>query len=154
MPRLGFKASPTPGLWFDIFGGYQNLKDDLYQSADRMDWWKRSKLVSLWRQTNTDNFYAGIKASYEYKDLLSYRQEEPIITGIWDSKGTDSGASSYDEASLMKPEFDVGMHAEVHPDTRTLAKRRLPIYPQSRTIQRKRLRKYDCRQQLYAGSYI
>lgn len=28
---LGFKASPVTGLWFNLFAGYQNLKDDLYQ---------------------------------------------------------------------------------------------------------------------------
>lgn len=26
---IGFKASPYPGLWFNVFGGYQNLKNDL-----------------------------------------------------------------------------------------------------------------------------
>ena len=26
---IGFKASPAIGLWLNLYGGYQNLKDDL-----------------------------------------------------------------------------------------------------------------------------
>ena len=32
---IGFKASPAIGLWLNLYGGYQNLKDDLFfQPAD------------------------------------------------------------------------------------------------------------------------
>ena len=76
---LGFKASPTPGLWFDIFGGYQNLKDDLYQSADAWEGGDGANYIGL-GQTHTDNFYAGIKASYEYKDLFAISSRRNLLS--------------------------------------------------------------------------
>ena len=28
---IGFKASPYPGLWINLYGGYQDLKDDFFE---------------------------------------------------------------------------------------------------------------------------
>ena len=114
MPGLGFKASPTPGLWFDIFGGYQNLKDDLYQSADAWDGGDGANYIGL-GQTHTDNFYAGIKASYEYKDLFAISAGGTYYHWNADAQTTGSKSSDYNEALLMKPEFDLGIHTEIHP---------------------------------------
>ena len=111
---LGFKASPTPGLWFDIFGGYQNLKDDLYQSADQWIGGSGANYIAL-GQTNTDNFYAGIKASYEYKDLFAISAGGTYYHWNADAQTTGSKSSDYNEALLMKPEFDLGIHTEIHP---------------------------------------
>ncbi|EYA36967.1 TonB-dependent receptor [Bacteroides fragilis] len=111
---LGFKASPTPGLWFDIFGGYQNLKDDLYQSADAWEGGDGANYIGL-GQTHTDNFYAGIKASYEYKDLFAISAGGTYYHWNADAQTTGSKSSDYNEALLMKPEFDLGIHTEIHP---------------------------------------
>lgn len=112
---LGFKASPTPGLWFDIFGGYQNLKDDLYQMENGWVGGSGGNFIDL-GQTDTDNFYAGAKISYAYKDLFS------VSTGgtyyHWTADGAIADYTSspdYNVALLMKPQFKFGFNAEVHP---------------------------------------
>lgn len=86
----------------------------MYQSADQWIGGSGANYIAL-GQTNTDNFYAGIKASYEYKDLFAISAGGTYYHWNTDNKGTDSKALSYDEALLMKPEFDFGIHAEVHP---------------------------------------
>lgn len=113
--RLGFKASPTPGLWFDLFGGYQNLKDDLYELPNGMIGGFGGDFIDV-RQTSTNNLYAGAKASYQYKDLFSLSAEGTYYN--WNAKDalTDNvGSRNYNEALLMKPEFKFGLSAEVHP---------------------------------------
>lgn len=78
---LGFKASPTPGLWFDIFGGYQNLKDDLYQSADAWEGGDGANYIGL-GQTHTDNFTQVSKPAMSTKTYLLFQQAELIIIGM------------------------------------------------------------------------
>lgn len=113
--RIGFKASPAPGLWFNLYGGYQNLKDDLYpfeggQVNSNVYTW------SDYRYANVDNFYAGVEASYAYKDLFSVSAEATYYG--WDSDyAVPEGiyGPGYDPSLLMKPEFKFGLQAEVHP---------------------------------------
>lgn len=112
---LGFKASPTPGLWFDVFAGYQNLKNDLYELPDQLIGGITASFLDL-RQTNTDNLYVGAKVSYAYKDLFAFSAEGTYYH--WNSKDgmTDNVSSpNYNMALLMKPQFDFGFNAEVHP---------------------------------------
>lgn len=112
---LGFKASPTPGLWFDIFGGYQNLKDDLYQMENAWIGGTGGNFIDL-DQTDTDNFYAGARASYAYKDIFSLTAEGTYYHWTADETLMDKpGSPQYNLALLMKPEFKFGFNAEVHP---------------------------------------
>ena len=122
---LGFKASPAPGVWFDIFGGYQNLKDDLYQARDYLpingtEQWNWTDVINenyiALHQTNTSNLYVGAKASYQYKDILSLAAEGTYYHWMADGGMKENlGSHNYNEALLMKPEFKLGFNAEVHP---------------------------------------
>lgn len=109
---LGFKASPTPGLWFDLFGGYQNLKDDLYEISNGFTGGTNAYFIDL-KQTNTDNLYLGAKVSYAYKDLFAFSAKGTYYH--WNAKDTSNDSDSYNPALLMKPQFDFGFNAEVHP---------------------------------------
>lgn len=60
---IGFKASPANGWWLHLYGGYQNLKNDLFLLP-----YQGALAISQW---NTDNLYAGIEVSYDYKELVS-----------------------------------------------------------------------------------
>lgn len=70
---LGFKASPAPGVWFHIYGGYQNLKNDLlpaisfYEADVPFD-----SHTLIFHSGNTHNVYAGAEVRYDYKDLLAF----------------------------------------------------------------------------------
>lgn len=103
--RLGFKTSPIPGLWFNLYGGYQNLKDDLLPFENSMD--GGSIISSDYRYANTQNLYAGIQASYEYKELFSFSAEGTYHH--W--KANDD----FEGDLLMKPKFKFNLQAEVHP---------------------------------------
>lgn len=112
---LGFKASPTPGLWFDIFGGYQNLKDDMYQIENGWIGGSGGNFIDL-KQTDMENLYAGIRASYQYKDIFTLSAEGIYHHWKADKARTDnSGSPNYNPALWMKPEGELNFTAEVHP---------------------------------------
>lgn len=103
---IGFKASPYPGVWFNIFGGYQNLKNDLSYTRLGDPSLTHFEPYLNFEQDNTDNFYAGGEVSYDYKDILSlsagytYRK--------WDSKSSDY-------LLLVKPSSELSFNLRIHP---------------------------------------
>ena len=112
---LGFKASPVTGLWFNLFAGYQNLKDDLYQIENSWIGGTGGNFIDL-RQTSTNNIYAGLSASYTYKDLFTLSGEG--IYRHWKASDayTDNVSSpNYNPALWMKPETELNFKAEIHP---------------------------------------
>lgn len=65
---LGFKASPYPGLWFNLYGGYQNLKDLVFN--DVVNTAPLSSFLAF-EQTDAHNTYIGAEVSYDYKEIVS-----------------------------------------------------------------------------------
>ena len=59
--RIGFKASPVNGLWFDLFGGYQNLKNDLYPYMSDITG-GQGGVFTDYGQTDSYNFHAEHKS--------------------------------------------------------------------------------------------
>ena len=72
--NIGFKASPYTGIWFHLFGGYQNLKNDLMYSDLAVINPTTGPIGSslAFRQDNTSNVYAGGEFTYDYKDVFSF----------------------------------------------------------------------------------
>ena len=58
---VGFKASPFPGVWFNLYGGYQDIKDLTFNNVAFL----------AFEQANAHNTYIGFEASYDYKDIVS-----------------------------------------------------------------------------------
>lgn len=108
---LGFKASPYPGLWFNLYGGYQDLKDDLYQVSEEVDNNVGPDSEPMPYQflnmamTNSHNFYAGMKISYEYKDIVALSASGTYRN--WDTKE--------DYALLLKPACEFNFNATFKP---------------------------------------
>lgn len=103
---LGFKASPAPGVWFNLYGGYQQLKDDLMFF---------SRLVGALRlmnaaQTDTDNLYAGAEAAYSYKDLVVLSASG--IYRNWKGRGEESVK---EKMLAFKPALEVNLRMDIHP---------------------------------------
>lgn len=95
---IGFKGSPVTGLWFNVYGGFQKLKDDLYTEV--MDY---SMPISTFANTDTKNGYLGAMMKYKYKKIFDFS-----VSGVyrnWSSKKRIS------DAMMFKPkfEFDVDM---------------------------------------------
>lgn len=99
---LGFKASPIPGLWINLYGGYQKLRDDIYQLVLHSD-----APLTTFANENTDNFYAGLDLNYNYKNIV-----ELGLSGVgrkWSAKADN------DKALLFKPKMELDASILVRP---------------------------------------
>lgn len=100
---IGFKASPVTGLWFHLYGGYQNLKNDLVFDTGL---WVPIAFLSE-ACGNTNNVYAGAELSYNYKDLVSFSASG--IYRNWDS---------HENKTIMlafKPTLEADFHMDLRP---------------------------------------
>lgn len=123
---LGFKMSPVPGLWFNLYGGYQDLKDDLFQTiglpydnetpdsenpdSESSDSESSNSEASPFQYlnlgtANSNNFYAGMKISYEYKDIIALSAAGTYRN--WDTKE--------DFALLLKPACEFNFNVNFRP---------------------------------------
>lgn len=101
---LGFKASPVTGLWMNIYGGYQNLKNDLVQGFG-------DDALLLYGQ-NTSNVYFGAEVSYSYKDIFAIAASGTYRN--WDTKKDET--NPYAEAALLfKPALEADLHVDIRP---------------------------------------
>lgn len=110
---IGFKASPTAGLWFDLFAGYQNIEDDLLQGFHYPTLYVYSATTEYvmstpylsFMQTNTNNTYAGVRLNYTWKNIFSLQ-----TSGIYRSWDADT-----ENALVMLPKFDFNINADIRP---------------------------------------
>ena len=101
---LGFKASPVTGLWMNIYGGYQNLKNDLVQGF--------GDDALLLSGQNTSNVYFGAEVSYSYKDIFAIAASGTYRN--WDTKKDET--NPYAEAALLfKPALEADLHVDIRP---------------------------------------
>ena len=101
----GFKASPYPGVWFNVYGGYQNLKNDLsYFALDSDN--SRSDFYLSFIHDNTDNFYLGGEISYDYKDIVG-------ISAKYTYRNWDSKTEKY--LLAVKPVSELSFNVHIHP---------------------------------------
>lgn len=101
---LGFKASPVTGLWMNIYGGYQNLKNDLVQGFG-------DDALLLYGQ-NTSNVYFGAEASYSYKDIFAIAASGTYRN--WDTKKDETNPYA-ETALLFKPALEADLHVDIRP---------------------------------------
>ncbi|WP_195629651.1 TonB-dependent receptor [Bacteroides finegoldii] len=102
---VGFKASPYPGVWFNVYGGYQNLKNDLsYFALDSDN--SRSDFYLSFIHDNTDNFYLGGEISYDYKDIVG-------ISAKYTYRNWDSKTEKY--LLAVKPVSELSFNVHIHP---------------------------------------
>ena len=106
---VGVKGSPVTGLWFHLYGGYQDLADDIYAFRDTSVGGTPQYRLT-WQEDDTQNAYAGATISYDYKDIIGFS-----ATGTyrhWKASDND-GIGEY--ALLFKPEFEGDAHISLHP---------------------------------------
>ena len=109
---LGFKTSPVTGLWFNLYGGYQDLKNNLASagvSSYIVDTDNQSYLQLF--QRNMHNIYAGAEVSYSYKDILSFS-----ASGVYrDWKVAKVEEDNGDWLLAYMPSFEANIHADIRP---------------------------------------
>lgn len=98
---VGFKASPVNGLWFNVFGGYQISKDELFcgLSADK------GYYFTNFLQDKAKTAYGGAELKYGYKDLF-----DASLKGTFYSWKVDNDNEEYYLAT--KPKFELSFSAE------------------------------------------
>lgn len=106
---IGFKASPVNELWFNIYGGYQDLKNDLYAlwyNDMIFDYVDRpiDRIERLLYQADTRNVYVGGEVTYNYKQWFSLQAS--TIYRHWDTDETSENI-----ILRFKPALDA--HAEI-----------------------------------------
>lgn len=114
--RIGVKGSPATGLWFNLFGGYQNFKNDLYPIAGYLSGGEGGSEFTDYGQTDSYNFQGGVQISQAYKDVFSFSIDATYYHwNASDDAIINPGANSYNEALLMKPKFKLGLQIEARP---------------------------------------
>ena len=107
---LGVKGSPVNGLWFNVFGGYQILKDDLYNVHGTIEDEQSAEIKYyhpvLFDNTDTENAYGGATISYNHKQSIKVS-----ATGIYRHWTADDN----EFALLFKPKFEFNLNADFTP---------------------------------------
>ncbi|WP_291528245.1 TonB-dependent receptor [Bacteroides sp. UBA939] len=120
---LGFKMSPVDGLWFNMYGGYQELKNDLApilllyqhyvlegnenpQVIDPNNY--RHFYRICMENINTSNMYAGAEIRYDYKNTIAFTAK-----GIY----RNWKASEKEKNSVLwfKPAFEADFNIDIRP---------------------------------------
>ncbi|WP_418586890.1 TonB-dependent receptor [Phocaeicola sp.] len=94
--QAGFKASPIPGLGFQLFGGYRVTKDEIFLIPGALEE-HFPYCYSLLLQEKVKVGYGGAKVAYGYKDIFDFSVN-----------GTYYGWNVKDEAEALlylKPQF-------------------------------------------------
>lgn len=107
---LGFKASPVSGLWINLYGGYQNLKNDLLQMQFSGNSITEDYPHALLLGTaNTQNAYAGAEVSYDYKDFITVSASGTYRHWSIDHEDTQK------EGLLFKPSLEAKFEVSFRP---------------------------------------
>lgn len=101
---IGLKTGTLGGFHLHLYGGYQNLKDDLYAALPTGG----SNILALgtW---NTDNLYAGAEISYDYKGLIAFTARGTYRK--WSA--AKDGADLY--VLAFKPMVEAEARMDIHP---------------------------------------
>ncbi len=104
---IGFKASPVNSLWFNLFGGYERTKKDLFTTVFNFN---RNYATTVdygtcYYLANSNNIFAGADINYNYKNIFSF-----ALHGKYQS--WDSGM---EYPSLLMPEFTFGGQVGINP---------------------------------------
>ena len=106
---IGVKGSPITGLWFQVYGGYQDLKDELYCNFINNEFALPSQYTKLpiaYYTTNMNNAYGGISLSYAYKQMFQVSTD--VIYRHWKADENEWGL-------LYKPQFEFNFNVDFSP---------------------------------------
>jgi hypothetical protein len=102
---LGFKMSPAAGFWLNLYGGYQQVNDDLFEELCNIDESRPYAPFVDFDQAKTRNSYAGLQINYDYKNLFSF-----MAKGEYHDWSSDNPS-----ALIYKPKLRLDIQAGVHP---------------------------------------
>lgn len=103
----GIKASPFIGFWFHLYGGYQNLKDELGYAVNYLYDINDTRILldPIFMQSDATNIYAGLHLTYDYKNLFSFS-----VKGQYNRWDVDE-----DKLLTVKPQLQFDAQVNVRP---------------------------------------
>ena len=103
---LGVKWGTAWGYRMHLYGGYQNLKDDVFYCELPAGVDSYALGLGTW---DTDNFYFGAEISYDYRDI--FRLSAQGVYRYWDT----DGAGEEMGVLAFKPVAEGHVRLEIHP---------------------------------------
>ena len=110
---IGFKASPADELWFHVYGGYQDLKGDLFIAPDIITGGTSPLSRLILGQADARNVYVGGTVDYDYKQLFGFHAS--AIYRNWSTPTEENAA--YAESTILgfKPALETDARIDVQP---------------------------------------
>lgn len=110
---IGFKASPINDLWFHLYAGYQDLKDDLFLVPDFITGGSSPQTRLLLGQADARNVYAGGEITYNYKQLFGFNAS--AVYRNWNTPSNEN--ATYTESIILgfKPALEANVRIDVSP---------------------------------------
>lgn len=103
---LGVKLGTLSGYWMHLFGGYQNLTDDVFYYDLPVGTSAYALELGTW---DTDNFYFGAELSYDYRDVLRLSAQGTYRSWSTDDAGKEIGVLAF------KPAVTLDFKLDIHP---------------------------------------
>ncbi|MCE2616887.1 TonB-dependent receptor [Phocaeicola oris] len=107
--KIGFRASPMSGLWFNVYGGYRMVSNDIYSlSTLKFNEPNKGYYTVSFVQSKSKVSYFGAELRYSYKDLF-----EIGINGLYQGWKTN-GLFEYTDDVLLyyAPKFKMDIYAK------------------------------------------
>jgi hypothetical protein len=101
---LGFRASPADGLWLNLYGGYQRLKNDVVTDD-----------MLIFYQIDPANYYGGAEVRYAYKNIFSLTAAGIYRSWKADTPPDEAGNPIHSDILAMKPVFEGDIRVEATP---------------------------------------
>ena len=107
--QLGLKASPANGWWFNLAGGYQVRKDDLFFGMAN-----EKGLMAAFVQADSKVAFGSAELKYDYKDLFDCALKATYYH--WDLSQPKAQDEQTKQVSLaLKPELEVNAEVGMKP---------------------------------------
>lgn len=101
----GWKGSPAPDLWIHLYGGYQQLRNDLIVTRDILSGGSGYPWCQTATFTKSHNLYGGAALRYSYRELFGLR-----LSALYRNWSLDEW-----EQEAFKPELELEAALDLRP---------------------------------------
>jgi hypothetical protein len=108
--EIGVKGTPLSGFHFNVHGGYQQLRNDIYSDIDQTSALAPTALPITFLYGKTNNAYLGLDLSYDYRRMVELSAS--ALYRHWDI--SDKETTSV-RALLFHPELEMKAAVAVRP---------------------------------------
>ena len=100
-------------MWFHLYAGYQDLKDDLFLVPDFITGGSSPQTRLLLGQADARNVYAGGEITYSYKQLFGFNAS--AVYRNWNTPSNEN--ATYTESIILgfKPALEANVRSDVSP---------------------------------------